>query len=161
MSNSFTVLLTIILVILFGWQLFYDRVLLEKILVRRKKKVNRMLSEIFEVLVENEFGFLEYNIAGKRILLECNPFQSGRSIHNNINVHLDITHIEEDIKNLCKIHFNCSKINEQDYVSMPVRVIFLTLRGEVKHTKKVVNQILSETEFYIAQKRAERDKKLN
>ncbi|MDQ5928392.1 MAG: hypothetical protein QG594_166, partial [Bacteroidota bacterium] len=88
----------------------------------------------------------------------CNPMRIGRTISNNIRVHLDITSLEENIKTLCKIHFGCSKINGHDYVTMPVEKYFMLLNSIAKQSRKVVDKIISETEAYVFQKRTEQKK---
>lgn len=76
-----------------------------------------------------------------------------------LKIYLDISTIEEDIKNLCKIHFYCTSINNRDYVEMNIYVYYDSLNNLAQNSKKAVKKIISDTENYISEKRRERDKK--
>jgi hypothetical protein len=158
MSNTFIIFSLIIILILICYQIYFEKIIAKKIPVKRKQKIFELLKKEFEGLKENNLGFLEYRIDNKNILFEYTTRRINNSFSNNLNIHLDITNIEEDIKKLCKIHFYCSTIDNRDWVNMPVEVLNSSLNNLVKNSNKTVHKIISETELYISQKRAERDK---
>ena len=129
----------------------------KKIPVKRKRKIFELLENEFEGLKENNLGFLEYNIDNKNILFEYTTTRIKNSFSNDLNIYFEITNIENDIKKLCKIHFYCSIIDNRDWVKMPVEVLYESLNNLAKYSTKTVDKIISETEFYISEKRAERD----
>lgn len=160
MSITLIVFLIIIFSIAIGYQIYFDKKFAKKIPVERKLKIFELLKNEFEGLKENQLGFLEYSTENKNILFEYTCVRTVKnSFSNNLRVYLDITNIEDDIKKLCKIHFYCSTIDDKDYVTMPVEVLFPSLPNLANYANKTVGQIISETDFYISHKRAERDKK--
>lgn len=116
------------------------------------------LKNKFEGLKENSLGFFEYTIDNKNILFEYETIISRNSFSNILKVYFDISTIEEDIKKLCKIHFYCTNIDNRDWVLMPVELLFDSVNNLAKHSHKTVQKLISETEFYISEKRTERDK---
>lgn len=124
----------------------------------RKHKIFELLKKKYQGLKENDLGFFEYSTNSKNILFGYKTYRS-KTITNILKVYLDISTVEEDIKNLCKIHFNCTNIDDRDWVEMPVEVLFDTLNNLAKKSSKTVTKIISETDFYISQKREERGEK--
>lgn len=159
MSLSFIVFTSCIITIAICYQIYFEKVIAKKIPIKRKKKIFELLKNKYEGLIENDLGYLEYKIDDKTILFEYSSTRIKNSFSNNLNVYLDITNIEDDIKNLCKIHFYCSNIDSRDYIGIRVDVFYETLNRLAKYSNKTVDKIISETEFYISQKRAERNKK--
>lgn len=160
MSISLIIIFCSIFSIAIGYQIYFEKIMAKKIPVKRKQKIFELLKNEFEGLKENNLDFLEYSIGNKNILFEYTTTRIKNSFSNNLNVYLDITNIENDIKNLCKIHFYCSTIDNRDWVKMPVEVLYESLNNLAKYSTKTVTKIISETEFYISEKRAERDKNL-
>ncbi|WP_115889609.1 hypothetical protein [Flavobacterium cutihirudinis] len=124
----------------------------------RKQKIFNLLKIKFEGLYENNLGFFEYSVNNKNILFEYKTYRY-KTVTNILKVYLDISIVEEDIKKLCKIHFNCANIDNRDWVEMEVDVFFDTLNNLVKYSNKTVSKIIYETDIYISEKRAERNKK--
>lgn len=124
----------------------------------RKQKIFNLLKNKFEGLYENNLGFFEYSVNNKKILFEYKTYRY-KTVTNILKVYLDISIVEEDIKKLCKIHFNCANIDNRDWVVMPVEVFFDTLNNLAKYSSKTVSKIIYETDIYISEKRAERNKK--
>lgn len=149
-----------LLLMLIGFQIYFDRVIVKKVSSKRKHKIFELLKNKYEGLKENELGSFECNIDNKNILFEFATSVYRYNISNHLTVYFEITDIEEDIKKLCKIHFNCSTIDNRDYVKEQVDVLFSnSLNSLVNESEKILPKIISETEFYISQKRAERDNK--
>lgn len=126
--------------------------------LERKQQMFELLKNKYNGLKENDLNFFEYNTNNHTILFEYKLIAS-RRVSNNLKVYLDITAIEEDIKQLCKIHFYCTKIDNRDYVEMPVDVYYDTLYNLSEHSTKIVKRIIAETESYISEKRTKRDRK--
>ena len=126
--------------------------------LERKQKMYELLKNKYTGLKENDLGLFEYRTSNYTILFEYKIITS-RRVSNILKLYLDISAIEEDIKQLCKIHFYCKKIDNKDYVEMPVEVYFDSLYNLSEHSTKIVNRIISETGSYISEKRSERDKK--
>ena len=158
MSTVFIVFLSIVLSVGIGYQIYFEKIIAKKIPIKRKKKIFELLKNKYEGLIENDLGYLEYKIDNKTILFKYSSTRFKNSFSNNLFVYFDITNIEDDIKNLCKIHFYCSNIDNRDYVGIRVDVFYETLNRLAKYSKNTVYEIITETEFYISQKRAERDK---
>ncbi|MTH16449.1 hypothetical protein [Flavobacterium sp. LC2016-01] len=125
---------------------------------KRRQKIFELLENKYEGLKENDLGFFEYSVNNKNILFEY-ILAGDRNKSNVLKVYLDISIIEEDIKKLCKIHFYCKNIDNRDWVEMPVEVFFDTLKNLAKYSSNTVSKIIFETESYIGEKRAERNKK--
>lgn len=155
------IFILIIALPLIGFQIYFDRVIAPKIPAKRKQKIFELLKDQFKGLQENNLGFFECNIDNKNIVFQYITGAPYRyHISNHLTVYFEITDIEEDIKKLCKIHFNCSTIDNRDYVKEQVDVLFSnSLNSLVNESEKILPKIISETEFYISQKRAERDNK--
>ncbi|WP_123872344.1 hypothetical protein [Flavobacterium oncorhynchi] len=117
-----------------------------------------LLKNKYSGLKENDLNFFEYKTTNHNILFEYKLITS-RRVSNSLKVYLDISAIEEDIKQLCRIHFYCTKINNRDYVEMPVEAYFDSLYNLSETSPKIVNRIISETESYISEKRKKRDEK--
>lgn len=150
----------LLLLILIGFQIYFDRVIVKKVSSKRKHKIFELLKNKYEGLKENELGSFECNIDNKNILFEFTTSVYRYNISNHLTVYFEITDIEENIKKLCKIHFNCSTFNNRDWVKEPVDVLISnSLSSLVKYSEKTIQRVISETEFYISQKRTERDKK--
>lgn len=145
--------------IIIGCHTYFEKVMAKRIIKKRKEKIFKLLKNDFEGLKENNFGFFEYKINTKYILFDYTATIYRLSISNHLCVYLDINDLEDDIKKLCKIQFYCSNIENRDYVTMPVEVFYETLNRLSKHSKKTVQEIISNTDYYISQKRDERDKK--
>ncbi|KAF2331943.1 hypothetical protein [Flavobacterium daemonense] len=141
----------------FCYEIFFEKAIVTKITSKRRQKIFELLKNKYEGLKENDLGFFEYSISNKTLLFEY-ILTEGRNRLNILKVYLDISTIEEDIKQLCKIHFYCKKIDNRDWVEMPVEVFFDTLNNLVKNSSKTVSNIIAETESYISEKRVERDK---
>jgi hypothetical protein len=160
MPLSLIIIFCVISSIAISYQIYFEKIMAKKIPVKRKQKIFELLNKEFEGLKENTLGFLEYNLNNKNILFEYTTTRIKNSFSNDLNIYLDITNIENDIKKLCKIHFYCSTIDNRDWVKMPVEVLYESLNNLAKYSPKTVDKIISETEFYISEKRAERDKNL-
>jgi hypothetical protein len=160
MPLSLIVICCTIFSIAISYQIYFDKIIAKKIPVKRKQKIFELLKNKFEGLKENDLGFLEYSIDNKNILFEYTTTRIKNSFSNDLNIYLEITNIENDIKKLCKIHFYCSTIDNRDWVKMPVEVLYGSLNNLAKYSTKTVLKIISETEHYISQKTAERDKNL-
>ncbi|WP_343696987.1 hypothetical protein [Flavobacterium sp.] len=141
------------------YPIYFEFVLVKKIPLKRKEKIFALLSNKFEGLKENNFGFFEITSNNKNILLEYKAIRHKNGFSNILKVYLDISNIEDDIKNLCKIHFYCTKIDNKDWVEMSVNVFFDSIDNLVKYSGKTIDRMISETEIYISEKRTERDKK--
>lgn len=159
MSTSLVIIYIIIISIAIGYQVYFEKVIAKRIPIKRKQKIFQLLKDKYEGLIENDFGYLEHKIDDKTILFGYSSRRIKNSFSNDLTIYLDITTIEDDIKTLCKIHFYCSTIDNRDYVTMKVDVLYETLNRLVEHSPKTVLEIISETDFYISQKRVERDKK--
>ena len=149
----------IFILIFLCYNIYFQKVVTKKIQLQRKQKIFELLKNKYEGLKENDIGFFEYSVNNKNILFEY-ILRKGRNKSNILKVYLDISTIEEDIKKLCKIHFYCINIDNRDWIEMPVEVYFDSLNNLAKQSMKTVNRIILETENYISEKRAERDKKL-
>ena len=160
MSLSLIIIFCFIFSIGTSYQIYFEKVIAKQIPTKRKQKIFELLKNKYQGLKENNLGFLEYSINNKNILFEYTTTRFKNSFSNNLNIYLDITNIEDDIKKLCKIHFYCSTIDNRDWVKMPVDVLYESLNNLAKYSNKTVLKIISETEFYISQKRAERDKRM-
>ena len=158
MSTPLIIIFCTIFSIAIIYQIYFEKIIAKKIPIKRKQKIFELLKNKFEGLKENNLGFLEYNTDNKNILFEYTTTRIKNSFSNNLNIYLDITNIENDIKKLCKIHFYCSTIDNRDWVKMPVEVLYESLDNLAKYSTKTVLKIISETDLYIFQKRAERDK---
>jgi hypothetical protein len=157
MPTPLIIIFCLILSIAISYQIYFEKIMAKKIPVKRKRKIFELLENEFEGLKENNLGFLEYNIDNKNILFEYTTTRIKNSFSNDLNIYFEITNIENDIKKLCKIHFYCSIIDNRDWVKMPVEVLYESLNNLAKYSTKTVDKIISETEFYISEKRAERD----
>lgn len=165
LSKTFQMSLIFILIILLpliSSQIYYNKVIAKKVTLKRKQKIFELLKDKFEGLKEINLGFFECNINNKNILFQYiagHPYRY--HISNHLIVYFEITNIEEDIKKLCKIHFNCSTIDNRDWVKEPIDVLLSnSLNSLVNYSEKTIQRVISETEFYISEKRAERDKNL-
>ncbi len=162
MSSTLIIISCFIFSIGICYQIYFDKIIAKRIPIRRKLKIFELLKNKFEGLKENNLGYLEYKINNKNILF---GFTSNRTVKNsfsnNLYIYLDITNIEDDIKKLCKIHFYCSTIDNRDWVEMRVEPFYESLSNLAKYSNKTVQKIISETDFYISQKRAERDLHIN
>lgn len=143
-----------------GFSIYFEKVIAKRIPVSRKQKIYELLKNDFKELKENNLGFFECDIDGKKILFEYIVTRYKFNFSNYLYLYLDITNLEEDIKKLCKIHFYCSNIDNRDWVKMEVTVLFSTVDILAKHSKKTVNELISETSIYILQKRVEQTKKI-
>lgn len=137
---------------------YFDQKTLKKMPLERKQQMFELLKNKYDGLKENDLNLFEYKTPNHTIFFEYKLITS-RRISNSLKVYLDISAIEEDIKHLCRIHFYCTKIDNRDYVEMPVEVYFDSLYNLSEHSTKIVNRIITETENYISEKRKERDKK--
>jgi hypothetical protein len=148
--------------ILIGHQIYFKKVTAKKISLKRKQKIFELLKNKYQGLKENNLGFFECSIEHKNILFEYiagHPYKY--RISNHLIVYFEITHIEDDIKKLCKIHFNCSTIDNRDWVRERVDVLLSnSLNSLVRYSEKTIQRIISETELYISQKRTERHRTL-
>lgn len=143
-----------------GYQIYFEKVIAKRIPVKRKQKIFDLLKNEFDGLQENNLGFLEYKIDNKNILFGYTTRRIKNSFSNDLTIYLDINEIEDDIKKLCKIHFYYSTIDNRDYVTMRVDVFYETLNRLVNYSNKTVEKIISDTDFYISQKRTKRDSAL-
>jgi len=142
------------------YQIYFEKIIAKRIPVKRKQKIFELLKNKFEGLQENSLGFLEYSINNKNILFGYTSTRTvNNSFSNNLKIYLDITNTEEDIKKLCKIHFYCSTIDNRDWVEMRVDPLYESLNNLAKYSEQTLNKLISKTDFYISQKRAERNKK--
>ncbi|WPR72847.1 hypothetical protein SLW70_06885 [Flavobacterium sp. NG2] len=83
--------------------------------MKRKQKIFELLKNKFEGLKENNLGFFECSIDNKTFLFQyIAGYPYKYRISNHLIVYFEITNIEEDIKKLCKIHFECSTIDKRD-----------------------------------------------
>jgi hypothetical protein len=155
------IFILIILLPLISSQIYYNKVIAKKVTLKRKHKIFELLKDKFAGLKEINPGVFECDINNnKNILFQYiagHPYRY--RISNHLIVYLEISNIEEDIKKLCKIHFECSTIDNRDWVKKPVD-LFLSnsLNSLVNYSEKTIKSMISETEFYISEKRAERDK---
>lgn len=152
------VIIVLIILIFVCYEIYFERVILKKMASKRRQKIFELLENKYEGLKENDLGFFEYSVNNKNILFEY-ILAGDRNKSNVLKVYLDISIIEEDIKKLCKIHFYCKNIDNRDWVEMPVEVFFDTLKNLAKYSSNTVSKIIFETESYIGEKRAERNKK--
>lgn len=159
MPLSTIIIFCIIFSIAISYQIYFDKKIAKKIPDQRKKRIFELLNDEFDGLIENHLGFLEYRIDNKTILFEFTTIRIKNSFSNKLTIYLDITNIEDDIKKLCKIHFYCATIDDKDWVTMPVEALYASLSNLANYSTKTVRKIISETDIYVSQKRAERDKK--
>ncbi|RKR09164.1 hypothetical protein C8C83_0780 [Flavobacterium sp. 90] len=154
-----TLLIITILISFICYQIYFEKVITKKVPIQRKEKIFKLLSTKFEGLKENHLGFFEFTLNNKNILFDYKAIRHKNGFSNILKIYLDISTIEEEIKQLCKIHFYCIKIDNKDWIEMPVEVFFDSLNNLVKYSSKTVDRIISETEIYISEKRRERDTK--
>lgn len=154
---AFFIILFFLLII--SYRIYFEFVIAKKIPLKRKEKTFELLSNNFEGLKENNLGLFELTVNNKNILFEYKAIRHRNGFSNVLKVYLDISHVEDDIRKLCRIHFYCTNIDNRDWVGMPVDVLFGSIKNLVKYSDKTVNRIISETEIYISEKRRERDRK--
>lgn len=157
MQQSTIIIFCFLISIVICYQIYFEKVVAKRIPIKRKQKILELLKSKYTGLKENNLGYLEHTINNEKILFE---FISNRSVNNsfsnNLYIYLDITTIEEDIKKLCKIHFYCSTIDNRDWIKIRVNPFYESLNNLVKHSDETVHKLISDAEFYISQKRAER-----
>ena len=159
MSLIFTFLLILMLI---GHQFYFDKVIAKKITLKRKQIIFELLKDKFEGLKEINPGFFECHLNNKNILFQYIAGTPHKyRISNHSIIYFEISNVEDDIKKLCKIHFNCSTIDNRDWVKKPVDLLLSnSLNSLVNNSEKTIQKIISETEIYISQKRRERDNNL-
>lgn len=154
----FLLFIFLLMAMLIVHKIYFNKVIAKKISLKRKQKIFELLKNKFEGLKENDLGYFECNFNNKKVLLKYlagHPYKY--RISNHLTIYIEITHIEDDIKKLCKIHFNCSTIDNRDWVKEQVDILLSnSLNSLVKYSEKTIQRVISETEFYISQKRSER-----
>ena len=158
----FLIFTFLLILMLIGLQFYFDRVIAKKISSKRTQVIFELLKGKFEGLKEINPGFFECHLNNKNILFQYIAGTPHKyRISNHSIIHFEISNVEDDIKKLCKIHFNCSTIDNRDWVKKPVDLLLSnSLNSLVNNSEKTIQKIISETEIYISQKRRERDNNL-
>lgn len=153
-SNSIKIFLflEILITIIIFWSLYHDIVLVEKIKIRRKNNFLKLLKTTFPEGDINDSEEMEINIRNEKILITLNMFKIGRTIKNQIIIHLEITNIDERLKGLCRIKYNCAKIKEQEYITLVEDQLINSISYLVKKTPKIIESTIAEYQYYIKEK---------
>ncbi|AWV97044.1 hypothetical protein [Arcticibacterium luteifluviistationis] len=137
---------------------FYFREIREsKVTVKRKEKIHELLIEKYGNGKKNSEGDLECLIKNRNIIFKYHTCLShkGYVINNFLTLYMDISNIESDIKELCKIHFFCSKIDSRDCIYSPVgsSLFSNSLKTLVKNSENALESIIGKSDIYIQKKR--------
>ena len=122
----------------------------------RRKKTLKLLSDKYpkgKIDTNNRFKTV-YNT--HNILIDYKYYNvTYSSINKNtLNIYLDISDLEDDLKSLCKIHFNCRKIEDKDYIYIPrVFAWKYSLKSLVKNSEKHMKHMVFKYEQYVNEKR--------
>ncbi len=87
-----------------------------KITVRRKEKIFQLLKQKYhqgEVL-NNEYLKIQYK--SHTIIFHYSTFRVRGGLKNILKIYIDITYLDKEILDLCKIHFYCETIENIDYL---------------------------------------------
>ncbi len=128
-----------------------------KVFLKRKKTINSLLFEKYKngkELSENYFSSKVYN-RNIIFLYSSNVSSRGYKIQNSLAVYLDISHLDENIKRLCKIHFYCKNIDDKEYIYSNVTSSFFSnsLKTLTNNSDKTIKSIIQKSEKYIIEKK--------
>lgn len=153
-SNSIKTFLfvEVLITIIIFWSLYHDIVLVEKIKIRRKNNFLKLLKTTFPDGDINDSKELEINISNEKILISFNMLKIGRTIKNQLIIHLEITNIDERLKELCRIKYDCTKIKEQEYIRIVEDQLINSISYLVKKAPKIIENTIAEYQYYIKEK---------
>jgi len=69
---------------------------------------------------------------------------------NHSSFHIEISHYNEDLKNLCKIHFHSKTIANKDYLVIPHKIGWSdSLSSQIDRSPKMIEAFILDLEEYI------------
>lgn len=151
-SIKIFLLLEILITIIISWSLYNDIVLVEKIKIRRKNNFLKLLKTTFPEGDINDSEEMEINVRNEKIIISFNIFKIGRTIKNQLIIHLEITNIDERLKQLCRIKYDCTKIKEQEYIRIVEDQLVNSISDLVKKTPVLIENTIAEYQYYIKEK---------
>ena len=99
------------------FEFYFEELYFPKVTLKRRRKINNLLIEKYKNGKEIKDKKLRVLVNNRPIVFKFTTSTYRFRINNSLSFYLDISHIEENIKQLCKIHFHCTEIDNHLYVS--------------------------------------------
>lgn len=134
-----------------------------KTTVRRKEKIFQLLKQKYhqgEVL-NNEYLKIQYK--SHTIIFHYSTFRvrGGLGLENILKIYIDITYLDKEILDLCKIHFYCETIKNIDYLYERVSsgLWSNSLKLLSKNSEKTIDEAIDKLEKYVESKKKRIEKR--
>lgn len=151
--NYLTLITPVIIIFLLY---FLHEILHPIIMEKRRKKLIGYFKIKYVDSVETPNGDIIFNFQDEKILIEyhCDN-NNGTYLHNSISINIDISEIEERLKNLCEIHFHAKNKYDKIWLVKVYKPFFRkrSIKYLIKKSEKEIITAIDEYRNYFDKKR--------
>ncbi|MFI1772323.1 hypothetical protein [Thalassobellus citreus] len=149
--NIYTIVFPLLFTLI---NIYFEEVYYHKVTSKRRKKIYELISEKYGngKITENEH--FKSLIENRNILFYYHSSIYRFRINNFLSIYIDISDLNENIKQFCRIHFHCKKLEDRDYICSNVSYSLFSnsLKTLTKNSEKSIKDIIKKSEKYIAEK---------